>query len=104
MVARGLAGVVAVLGLVTVGVGCTTGAVQRTGTSIAVEAVLQDHDVHYRNAVRCVGNFLPIDCTATETDGSPISATLSRSNKKCHLVVDVRFQQISRQTVDCPSP
>ena len=104
MAARGLAGVVAALSLVMVGVGCSSGAVQRTGTAIAVEAVLQDHNVHYRGQIRCVGRNEPITCTSTTTDGAPISATFSRSNGQCHLVVDVGSQEISRNTVDCPNP
>jgi hypothetical protein len=101
---KGLTGVVAALGLAMVGVSCSSGAVQRTGTAVAVKAVLHDHDIDYRGDVRCVGNQLPIACTSMTTDGAPISATLSRSNGQCELVVVVGSREISRNRADCPDP
>ena len=103
MAIKAMTRVVAALGLVMVGVSCSSGAVKRTGTAVAVKAVLKDHNVNYRGDVRCVGKDLPIACTAIATDGAPISATLSRSNGQCQLVVVVGSQEISRNKADCPS-
>jgi hypothetical protein len=102
MAVKGLTSVVAGLGLVMVGVGCSSGAVERTTSAVAVKAELQDHGVSYRGDVRCVGNHLPIICTSSTINGSPITATFSRSSGRCQLVVVVGTRQISRTQVDCP--
>jgi hypothetical protein len=80
---------------------CSSGAVTRGLTSVAVKGALKDNDVNYTGEIICRGSQLPVTCTSTATDGRPISATLSRSGGDCVLTVTVGGTQISRKKADC---
>lgn len=100
---KGMKAIVGVLCATILGVAaCSSGAVSRGTTSLAVKSALKANGVNYKGDVTCVGSQLPITCTSTATDGRPISASLSKSGGDCILVVTVGGAQISRSKAACP--
>jgi hypothetical protein len=79
--------------------GCSKGQTLRGTTSLAVKAALKDNKVDYKGSITCAGNDLPINCTGTASDGSPIAGSLSNSSgNSCVLVVNVASKQIAKET------